>query len=340
LLRQAVVAECYKIEKECKKMKRILIIIMLGIVVGIVGCTGNPVTDNQESEVIINVQMPLSAPALTELSLITATVKAGPQDETVIAKRDLTVTGGKATGTLMVLAGKQRVFVLEAKDSEGQVMGTGQATSDVIAGQTTTLDITITFNMGNVIINTTIPEGLTPEEGIFFEENFSSYSDGQAAGDWGEGLIVSVEKNTAIHYLSSKFVGKSFARKSITFPDNFSFSFDIKLESSFPPISIKFIDSGGNPFPLQFEYHSCCPEHITVIWYDEENKEKTADINLISGYNNIQIVKDKTLYMLYVNGLLQVLGTYEKYSNFKDLEIYASFDKTGFTNFTGQYLNP
>jgi hypothetical protein len=71
---------------------------------------------------------------------------------------------------LIVLAGNQRVFILEAKGSDGQVMGSGQTIADVIAGQTITLDVTIDFRTGVVVINVDITSAaddapsLTPSE--------------------------------------------------------------------------------------------------------------------------------------------------------------------------------
>lgn len=188
-------------------MKRILISIVIAL--SIVGCGRETITEDQETEVLISVQLPVFAPALAGLSQITAIVKAGPQDETVIAQRDMTITGSKATGTLMVLAGNQRVFILEAKDSDGQVMGSGQTIADVIAGQTITLDMTIEFRTGVVVINADIPEWLPafPGEGVFFAEDFSGYADGESASGWGEGLIVSVDEDAGIHYLASEPIG-------------------------------------------------------------------------------------------------------------------------------------
>lgn len=320
-------------------MKRMLISLIIAL--GIISCGREIIPEDQETEVLINVQLPMSAPALTGLSQITAIVKASPQDGTIIAQKDLTITGNKATGTLMVLAGKQRVFVLEARDSDGQAIGSGQTTADVVAGQTITLNVTIEFKTGTVVINTTIPEGLPtlPRTGVFFEEDFSRYNDGQPASDWGEGLIVSVDKDTKIHYLSSEVAGKNFARKSIDFPDSFSFRFTIKLTQRFAPITLKFIDSGGQLFPIRFEswYDGTV---FGVIWYDEGGNKKDYNFgDIIAGYNSVDILKKGKNYSLYFNGTLLALGTYEGYSNFEEIEIYASFDQVGFTNFVGQHLS-
>ena len=92
-------------------MKRILTAII--IILSIISCDHEGIVEDQETEVIINVQIPAYAPAFAGLSQITVIVKAGPQDETVIAQEDLAIAGNKASGTLMVLAGNQRVFVLE-----------------------------------------------------------------------------------------------------------------------------------------------------------------------------------------------------------------------------------
>jgi predicted membrane-bound spermidine synthase len=79
--------------------------------------------------------------------------------------------------------------------------------------------------------------------------------------------------------------------------------------------------------------------YIYAEYYKENNEFERESFHFISGYNNIQIAKEGNNYKLYINGEMAVLGTYENYSKFKEVEIYDSFDKTGFTNFIGRTIS-
>lgn len=107
----------------------------------------------------------------------------------------------------------------------------------------------------------------------------------------------------------------------------------------FSSISFKLRDSKGQLFSVRFEQWYASKD-FGIIWYDEEGEEKDHKFgSFVDGYNTIEIVKKGADYSFYFNGILHVLGTYKKYSNFGELEICALFDQIGFTNFIGQHLS-
>jgi len=130
---------------------------------------GNP------TEIQFKIQLPDLAP-FSAVSSITVTVTSGPNDDKVLGTAILTIQGNTATGTVTVLAGKDRVFTVEAKDENGTIIGSGVQTADVTIGQTNTVNIPIQFKTADVIINAQLgdqPDGNTnpnseilPGEGV------------------------------------------------------------------------------------------------------------------------------------------------------------------------------
>lgn len=127
-----------------------LVVLIVGAIV-LSGCSEDE-REDLIAEVNFTIDLPSLAP-LSSISEITVTVMAGPNDSRVLAEIPLKIEGNKATGKGEVLAGKDRVFELEAKDSNGTVIGTGTAMADVVAGKTTTVNMPIVFATGEVVIN-------------------------------------------------------------------------------------------------------------------------------------------------------------------------------------------
>ncbi len=114
------------------------------------GCEKEP--EETTAEVNFRIEIPNLAP-YTAISNMTVTVMSSPNDDTILATAPLTIQDNVATGKVTVLAGKNRVFKIEARDSDNNVIGTGVAKGDVVAGKTVTVDVTIELVTGEVSVN-------------------------------------------------------------------------------------------------------------------------------------------------------------------------------------------
>lgn len=116
----------------------------------LIGCEEEP--EETTADVNFRIEIPNLAP-YAAISNMTVTVTSGPNDDTILATAPLTIQDSVATGKITVLAGKNRVFKIEARDSDNNVIGTGTTKGDVIAGKSVTIDVTIELVTGEVNVN-------------------------------------------------------------------------------------------------------------------------------------------------------------------------------------------
>ncbi len=131
------------------KLGLLLFVFIVGLVM-LNGCGKEP--EETTAEVNFNIEIPNLAP-YAAISKINVTVTANPNDDTILATAPLTIQNNIATGKVTVLAGKSRVFKIEARDSDNNVIGTGEAKADVVAGRAVTVDVTIELVTGDVNVN-------------------------------------------------------------------------------------------------------------------------------------------------------------------------------------------
>jgi hypothetical protein len=123
-----------------KTMYRLLLFSVY-LILGACSDSSTPVGLNTDESGEISVTIKLSKKAAASLSRAEVVISAANMNE---IRQNLTISGDTVTGTVREIpAGSNRLFTLNGYDSSGNLLYSGSATANVIAGQEVTVRITI-----------------------------------------------------------------------------------------------------------------------------------------------------------------------------------------------------
>ena len=121
-----------------------------------VACGGDPTPPPQGTETEVAISATLTAEQQAVIAAMSVEV-TGPGISTPIVVT-LNVSGATVNGTVRVPVGSGRTFTVRAFDAQGQEVGSGSATSNVVAGTnpTVTVPLNVATLTGDVPIDVTI----------------------------------------------------------------------------------------------------------------------------------------------------------------------------------------
>ena len=126
-----------------KKATLISRFLLFAVCLGMVACSENPTSLNQDHEGVGEVSVAIKLSKVVAASLFRAEIVITASDMADI-RQDLLISGDTASGMVEdIPAGSTRLFTLNGYDSSGDLIYSGSSNADIIAGQLAVVRITM-----------------------------------------------------------------------------------------------------------------------------------------------------------------------------------------------------
>ena len=181
--------------------------------------------------------------------------------------------------------------------------------------------------------NVPTPPAVKLENGIFFQEDFTRYADGDSVEGWGEKVMILVNKEDRQPYLLSKETGERTIKRDVNFPQDFEFGFETIKIDLIGSYTLKLIDSQGQELKVKVSELGMFKLGVKLA---DGPEESPRSYTISGGSNPFKLVKEGNLYKVYLDNEFVTSGRHEEFANFVGFEISANLDHLAFTNFTGK----
>jgi TolB-like protein len=146
--------------------------------------------------------------------------------------------------------------------------------------------------------------------GVFWNEDFSRYDDGDPLPAWGPSVVVR-RYPSGRSYLGSLKPGVHSVRQALQFTSNFSFEFDLAMDgTSRIEFALVLVDEKGDELRVDCVYSTW---HGTFTVTLPGVNPQTVDASNIA---TLKLAKIGTTYKFYVSGRFVTTGVYTDYGRF------------------------
>ena len=182
---------------------------------------------------------------------------------------------------------------------------------------------------GNVIRSKANVSRLKKSKRVFFGESFSKYPVGELLTNWGEGIIV--VESLGKKGITSKISGENSVTQQIHFPDDFSFSFDIK-GASWTWGALSLYNSQGDCLKMNFRIKD---NHLYVAFPNKTEVKASCNSDQ---YSKVTILKDGKECRVYLNDVYIANNVFESKARLTNFNLNCRLDTLSLTNFSGTEL--
>ncbi len=167
------------------------------------------------------------------------------------------------------------------------------------------------------------------ESGVFLEETFAGYEEGDPAPLWGDKTIVKKGEDGR-GYLCSQYAGDYIIRRHVDFPPDFSFRFE--LVKSGRSLTLTLGDDRGAEFPIHMSFDYSWDWRLSAEL--PGGLRRGTDIK--SRNNKIRVNKIGATYKLYVNDQFLATVQHSRLPSVRwfKLALQSGAEVTGFRGIT------